>query len=575
MTTTLSPAPTDEPGREPGTPSARTGSGPDQPGAPTDQPGAAPSITLPAEADANSGEPPGAWFLTAAERGNPDTRLDSRHRDGRAWTAGNHVTPLVDGATYFAELHRVLSAVGAGDLVLFTDWRGDPDERLLGDEGSEVGAVLARAARRGADVRGMLWRSHLAGFDAATEGHRQLGELIEEAGGQVLLDMRVRPFGSHHQKLIVVRHRDRPEDDVAFIGGIDLCHSRRDDHRHLGDPQVFPMAGVYGRTPAWHDVQVAVRGPAVGDAETVFRERWEDPSALAHHPVHALSQLLHRERRREQAHPLPAQRPDPPPCGDVAVQLLRTYPRRIPAYPFARAGERSIARGYSKVLARARSLVYLEDQYLWSPEVVEVFADALRQAPQLRMILVIPAYSEQDGRWSGPPNVIGRERPVRLLRDAGGDRVAIYGLENQVGRPIYVHAKACVVDDRWACVGSDNTNRRSWTHDSELGAAMVAAGPGSIAQELRHTLSREHLGAAAEGVDLDDPVVWFRAFADAAAELDDWHAGGCRGPRPPGQVRTYELASLPPVTRLWALGVHRRFYDPDGRGLRARRAGRL
>ena len=31
----------------------------------------------------------------------------------------------------------------------------------------------------------------------------------------------------------------------------------------------------------------------------------------------------------------------------------------------------------------------------------------------------------------------------------------------------------CVVDDIWASVGSDNFNRRSWTHDSELSSAVL------------------------------------------------------------------------------------------------------
>ena len=52
---------------------------------------------------------------------------------------------------------------------------------------------------------------------------------------------------------------------------------------------------------------------------------------------------------------------------------------------------------------------------------------------------------------------------------AGGDRVAVYDLENRADTPIYVHAKVCIVDDVWLDVGSDNLNRRSWTHDSEIG----------------------------------------------------------------------------------------------------------
>src|SRR3954468_20665889 len=100
------------------------------------------------------------WFLTPDERGNPATRLDSRHPDGQAWTSGNEVVPLVHGTSYFAELLRCLGQVETGDLVLFTDWRGDPDQRL-DESGVEVSVALCEAARRGALVKGLVWRSHL------------------------------------------------------------------------------------------------------------------------------------------------------------------------------------------------------------------------------------------------------------------------------------------------------------------------------------------------------------------------------------------------------------------------------
>ena len=40
-------------------------------------------------------------------------------------------------------------------------------------------------------------------------------------------------------------------------------------------------------------------------------------------------------------------------------------------YPFARGGERSVARGYTKAVEKARQLVYVEDQYLWGHHVGE------------------------------------------------------------------------------------------------------------------------------------------------------------------------------------------------------------
>jgi phosphatidylserine/phosphatidylglycerophosphate/cardiolipin synthase-like enzyme len=519
------------------------------------------------------------WFLTAAERGNPATRLDSRHPGGAAWTTGNQVRPLIHGKAYFAELLRRVGNLGAGDLLLFTDWRGDPDE-WLADAGPEVSAAFCAAARRGTDVRGLVWRSHLDRFQFSARENRHLGEEIDAAGGQCLLDMRVRPGGSHHMKLVVLRHPGRPEQDVAFVGGIDLCHSRRDDEAHHGDPQRQPMAAAYGPRPPWHDIQLMISGPAVGDLETVFRERWEDPAPLTRNPLSRLRDLL--DHVPDDARRLPPQQPDPPRRGHHAVQVLRTYPCRRRGYAFAPEGERSIARAYLKVLPRARSLIYLEDQYLWSAEVAGVLAGALAANPALHLIAVLPAFPDQDGRLSLPPNLLGRAAALDTLKAAGGDRVAAYSPENQAGTPVYVHAKVCVVDDTWAIVGSDNFNRRSWTHDSELSCAVIdeagapdaPAGDEPFPRALRIALAREHLGAAAEGAEDPGPGA-FAAFRQAARALDAWHAGGRRGPRPPGQLRGYPQPHLPAWTRAWATLPYRLIYDPDGRPLSWRRAGRF
>ncbi len=177
-----------------------------------------------------------------------------------------------------------------------------------------------------------------------------------------------------------------------------------------------------------------------------------------------------------------------------------------------------------------------------------------------------------------------------MLR-AAPDRVAVYGVENHAGTPVYVHAKTCLVDDQWATVGSDNFNRRSWTHDSELSAAVIdtASGTGSsgFAQRLRLALAAEHLDrpfdpevdASDDGSllsvmgDCVDPAGQFAAYAESAAALDAWHAGGEAGERPAGRLRRLDPPEMVPLTRALALPAYLVVHDPDGRPRPLRRQG--
>lgn len=523
-----------------------------------------------------------AWFLTAAERGNPASALP-------AWSEGNQVHALAHGATYFDRLVTAVEAMRAGDQLFLTDWRGDPNQRLRPD-GPTVVELLSRAARRGVLVRGLVWRSHLDVVHYHAEQNRGLSDDLFDEGGHLLLDQRLRKFGSHHQKLVVLRHPGRPDRDRAFVGGIDLCHSRRDNIVHLGDPQAVDMAPAYGPTPPWHDVQLELRGPVVADVDLSFRERWDDPTRLRQgHPVAMLRDRL--AGRPTGGAPLPPAPARPAPCGPHAVALLRTYPKRRTPYPFAPDGERTVARGYAKAVQRARRIIYVEDQYLWSAQVAALFADALRRNPELHLIAVVPRYPDTYGRLTLPPHVVGHRRALELCRQVGGDRMHVYNVENRDGTPIYVHAKVCVVDDVWASVGSDNFSRRSWTYDTELSCAVLdttrdpreprdPAGLGdgarTFARDLRLSLLREHLDrtpdADGDG-DLVDPLAAVAAADAAATALDLWHAGGRAGPRPPGRLRYHEPPELSTFTRAWASVPYRLLYDPDGRPARLRRAG--
>ena len=158
------------------------------------------------------------------------------------------------------------------------------------------------------------------------------------------------------------------------------------------------------------------------------------------------------------------------------------------------------------------------------------------------------------------------------------DRVAIYGIENDAGTPVYVHAKTCMVDDTWASIGSDNFNRRSWTHDSELSAVVIDTA-GEYARRLRLTLAAEHLDrlpVSPENLldtmsDCVDPAGMYAAYERTAAALDAWHDGGGVGPRPPGRLRRLQPPELGRLTRALATVPYLTMHDPDGRPRSLRR----
>ena len=517
------------------------------------------------------------WFLRDSERGNPASDL-------RPWTEGNQVTALVHGSEYFPLLYQKLCDTEAGDCIYFADFRGDTEERLAGD-GTEVGRVLSDMVGRKVLVFGLIWRSQPGWLDQSEGRNAELARTISDEGGQVLLDPRTRRGGSHHQKFVVIRHPGRSEEDVAFVGGIDLGLSRNDGPEHYGDPQVMDFPDSYGKTPPWHDIQCSIRGPAVGDVEHSFRERWYGSSILdLSSPIRALIDRVYMAGKMT-GRKLPEPTPDPRPAGTQAVQILRTYPARLRRYPFAPLGERTIDYAYRKVLKRARRLIYLEDQYLWAPFVADLLADALRDNPELHVIAVVPRYPDKKGaaRW---PSLVGRREAIRVCRSGGGDRFGIYDVESSAGVPVYVHSKVVVVDDVWAMVGSDNLNRRSWTHDSELSCAILdserdpreptdPAGEGDgarvFARNLRFKLLTEHLDRDPCDIDdLIDPVTAFDAVRHSAEKLKDWYDAGSSGPRPPGRLTPHVPESLPARHRPWAVPVYRTIYDPDGRAVRDR-----
>ena len=355
--------------------------------------------------------------------------------------------------------------------------------------------MLGSADERGVDVRGLVWRSHLdqTGF-FATE-NRHLGERLQRRGAEVLLDMRVRPGGSHHQKFVVIRHRDDPSRDVAFVGGIDLAHNRRDDADHHGDPQPQPLTDEYGPNPPWHDLQVRIQGPAVYDVETVFRERWEDPTPLSRSPLRRLSDTGATARR--QPGPAPdaaaaaagggdayraaaADLPEPAARTRLPVRPRRRAQRRPGLHQGDRAGERAgLRRGPVLLGARRRR------------PVPRRAARPARAAPG-RGDPALPGRR----RARRIPELLGRNRAFHA-RDVGGARTGGGVRHREPRRHAGLRARQGLRHRRR--LGQRRVRQlQPALVDPRLRALVRRAGRRTTPASLRLTLAAEHLDRLAE-----------------------------------------------------------------------------
>jgi len=400
-------------------------------------------------------------------------------------------------------------------LVRGTDHRAGPDgspeqEALLDELRAEglgeaeidfwrsheltIQAVLGNAVSKGCEVNVLLWSGSKL---FSHYNPRAVQEQLTRVGVTCILDdsafgMLHHPIESLHQKIAVV------DGAHAYVGGIDPLIEPSGDF----DRWDYPSHRYYEEESSlhpWHDAHGIIEGPAVGDVELNFRQRWND--VVQRH--HLDNRLLVGE------HPLP-----PPLASNSLVQVARTIPRHT--YSFApQEGIQGIAQLYMHTVSNAQHFVYLENQYFWShvfygidnpllgtssPEmegIIRELGAALRRGATVAMVL--PDH----------PNV------GRAFTDAGLDRLreeapeaaaqgriqafclatsaSIDGEEHY--RAIYVHAKVAIVDDLWSTVGSANLNNRGMRDDTEMNVAVLNA---ELVRGLRLLLWAEHLGLVSE-----------------------------------------------------------------------------
>jgi phosphatidylserine/phosphatidylglycerophosphate/cardiolipin synthase-like enzyme len=359
---------------------------------------------------------------------------------------GNRFEVLVDGSEALPAIVREIGA--ARSHVWIAGWHLSPELEL--PCGGSLRELLAAAAQR-VEVRVLLWAG--APVPLFHPDRREVRELRERVvrGTTIAcaLDDRERPLHCHHEKLVIVDGR------VAFVGGIDLSllgGDRRDDPSH-------PARGKLG----WHDAASRIEGPAVADVAAHYALRWEAVTG----------ERLDVDAIQEAA-------------GEHGLQIVRTVPNSV--YPSLPNGDFRVLESYVRALRSAQRLIYLESQFLWSPELVSILVDKLRRPPsdRFRLVVLLPAKAR-----NGQEDTRG-QLGVLAEADAGAGRFLPCTLwqTGPSGRPVYVHAKVGIVDDRWLTLGSANLNDHSLFNDTELN---VVSQDQEKAQAVRLRLWSEHL----------------------------------------------------------------------------------
>ncbi|MDX6604924.1 MAG: hypothetical protein QOF23_1433 [Solirubrobacterales bacterium] len=387
--------------------------------------------------------------------------------DGRLWAAaeppprsGCQLDVLIDGAEALPRISEALA--GARQHVHIAGWHITPGFGLTRHGGAKrLRDQLAELAER-IDVRVLLWAG--APVPVFSPRRSQVRDARDDLtrGNRVRceLDSHERPMHCHHEKLVIV------DGEIAFVGGIDLTSLGGDRF----DSSDHPSRGAIG----WHDASTRLAGPAVADVADHFASRW---------------QAVTGERL--------APTPPPTPAGEHEVQVVRTVPEKI--YDFLPQGDFRILESYQRALRAAQSLIYLENQFLWAPQIVEMLLGKLRNPPtdRFRLVVLLPAKPN-----NGADDTRGQLAQL-VEADDGAGRFLAATLSSRTGQlagPLYVHAKVGIVDDRWLTIGSANLNEHSLFNDSEMN--VVSCDP-SLARETRLRLWSEHLELPTEEVDGD------------------------------------------------------------------------
>jgi cardiolipin synthase A/B len=318
---------------------------------------------------------------------------------------GNRIDILQDGDAYFPAM---LGAIrGAKRTINFQAYivYSDPTGWAFRD-------ALIERARAGVEVRILL-----DGLGSGWKLNNSDVRMMKEAGCKFayyhpLLSWRVdRTNRRSHRRVLVV------DGKVGFTGGVGFADQWSG---HAQDPK------------HWHDVQLRIEGPLVGELQNAFEEHW----------IKTYGETLSGAD----------QFPELSPAGGMRAQLIASHSFSMAPVPLAQAIS----------FAAAEKRIWITNAYCTPTEdQVELLVKAVRRGVDVR--LIVP------GQHNDQPltKSAGRAAYGRLLE--GGVKIFEY-------QPTMIHTKGMVIDGIFSLIGSSNLDPRSSEINEELDLAVYDRG---------------------------------------------------------------------------------------------------
>jgi phosphatidylserine/phosphatidylglycerophosphate/cardiolipin synthase-like enzyme len=398
-------------------------------------------------------------------------------------------------------------------------WKDDPVSRQILDD-------LQQAAERGVEVQVLVDALFLDeksrnALRRASKGPRfeariyGAGRALQATTLPRLLAEAIRDWRGLHQRM---HNKVTVVDDVAIVGGRNIA-----DEYFDRDP-----------TRNYYDLEIAVQGPAVSDVVASFDRYWSHSNTRPLHREQPASAQSTGSIRETDTDDVPASRVGADlDWHDVGAVAFWADPPGKPSPDSDRSG---LAVQLGSLLAGAQRSVLMQTPYLiLSRRARELFGHLREEGVRLQVHTNSLASTDN---WLTYAHTLRQRRTS--LRELGLEVSEMRALpahlsrfierpEAEEPRPLSMHGKAMVIDDRIALVGSYNLDPRSAMLNTEAGFVVADEGFARVlSQKIRADMAPDNSWIVARRerplpIDLVEELMeQVNALAMGTTTLDVW-----------------------------------------------------